>query len=80
MLGLVCAACSDDRPPEGTVGHVEGDFGGVVSDEPRSALVGRDILSAGGNAIDAVVAMYFAMSVTYPGAASLAAEGVCVVK
>ena len=80
VAGALCAACSEKRPPEGTVGHVEGNFGGVVSDEPRSALVGRDILSSGGNAIDAVVAMYFAMSVTYPGAASLGGEGVCVVK
>ena len=55
------------------------DFGGVVSDEPRSALIGRDILSSGGNAVDAVVATYFALSVTYPGAASLGGGGMCVV-
>lgn len=51
----------------------------MVSDEPRSALVGRDILSAGGNAVDAAVATYFAMSVTYPGAATLGGGGMCVV-
>ena len=77
--GLICAACGSDTPPEGQVGHVADNFGGVVSDEPRSALVGRDILSAGGNAIDAAVATYFALAVTYPGAATLGGGGYCVV-
>lgn len=77
--GLICAACGSDTPPEGQIGHVEENFGGVVSDEPRSALVGRDILSSGGNAIDAAVATYFTLAVTYPGAATLGGGGFCVV-
>ncbi|MAI49073.1 MAG: gamma-glutamyltransferase, partial [Rhodospirillaceae bacterium] len=77
--GLICVACGSDGPPEGQVGFVEDNFGGVVSDEPRSALIGRDILSAGGNAADAAVATYFAMSVSYPGAATLGGGGMCVV-
>lgn len=77
--GFICVACGSDSPPEGQVGFVDGNFGGVVSDEPRSALVGRDILSAGGNAVDAAVATYFAMAVTYPGAATLGGGGMCVV-
>lgn len=78
-VGLSLAACGSDDPREGQVGFVSSDFGGVVSDEPRSALIGRDILSAGGNAIDAAVATYFALAVTYPGAASLGGGGMCVV-
>lgn len=77
--GFICVACGSDGPPEGQVGFVEENFGGVVSDEPRSALVGRDILSAGGNAVDAAVATYFTMAVTYPGAATLGGGGICVV-
>lgn len=77
--GFICVACGSDSPPEGQVGFVENNFGGVVSDEPRSALIGRDILSAGGNAVDAAVATYFALSVTYPGAATLGGGGMCVV-
>lgn len=77
--GIICVACGSDGPPEGQVGFIDGNFGGVVSDEPRSALVGRDILSAGGNAVDAAVATYFVLSVTYPGAATLGGGGMCVV-
>lgn len=78
-IGMICAACGGDAPPEGQVGHISENFGGVVSDEPRSALVGRDILSAGGNAVDAAVATYFALAVTYPGAATIGGGGICVV-
>ena len=54
-------------------------FGAVAADESRAAEVGRDVLLAGGNAADAAVAMYFAMAVTLPSAASLGASGACIV-
>jgi gamma-glutamyltranspeptidase/glutathione hydrolase len=54
-------------------------FAAVSADESKAAEVGRDILSAGGNATDAAVAMYFAMAVTLPSAAGLGATGACVV-
>lgn len=54
-------------------------FAGVAADESRAAEVGRDVLMGGGNATDAAVAMYFAMAVTLPSAASLGASGVCIV-
>ena len=58
---------------------VNSPFSAVAADESRAAEVGRDILLAGGNAADAAVAMYFAMAVTLPSAASLGASGACIV-
>ena len=76
---MALGGCGDSDPPVGIVGHVQGDFGGVVSDEPRATLIARDTLSAGGTAVDAVVALYFALAASYPASAGLGGGGVCVV-
>ena len=78
VLGVSACSSSQEVLSEGAVGFVEGFIGGVVADEPRAALVGRDILSAGGSAADAVTAMYFTQAVTLPSRAGLGGGGVCV--
>ncbi|MEX2650121.1 MAG: gamma-glutamyltransferase, partial [Alphaproteobacteria bacterium] len=75
-VALAACAGSSDGPPEPVS---EGFYGAAVGDEPRAVLTARDVLTAGGDAVDAAVAYYFAAAVTYPAAASLGAGGACVV-
>ncbi len=75
---LLLAACSEPAPKVGEIGAVEGFLGGIVTEEPRAALMARDALSAGGTAADAATAAYFAMTVTYPVAVGLGGGGLCL--
>jgi gamma-glutamyltranspeptidase/glutathione hydrolase len=49
--------------------------GMVVAQEGRAALIGAEVLRRGGNAVDAAVAVGFAMAVTYPRAGNIGGGG-----
>jgi len=54
--------------------------GMAVSDEPLAARAGASVLASQGSAVDAVAAMFFTLSVTYPASAGLGAGGICLVR
>jgi gamma-glutamyltranspeptidase/glutathione hydrolase len=73
VLGLG-APCLHAKDP------VRAGHGMVVAQEPIAADVGLDVLKAGGNAVDAAVAVGFALAVTHPVAGNLGGGGFMLVR
>jgi gamma-glutamyltranspeptidase/glutathione hydrolase len=77
LLVVVLFAC---RGPQEKVVGVVADSAMVVAAHPLAAQVGIDVLRQGGNAVDAAVAVHFALAVTLPGAGNIGGGGFLVAR
>jgi gamma-glutamyltranspeptidase/glutathione hydrolase len=88
VLALGLTACRDSRPDNWPPGWlysrdqpvVTGRGGMVVTTDSIATQVGVDVLRAGGNAVDAAVAVAFALAVVNPEAGNIGGGGFMVVR
>ena len=76
---FIALAAHAQQPPIPPAQSALGQHGMVVAQEARAAQIGVDVLKRGGNAVDAAVAVGFAMAVTYPVAGNLGGGGFMVI-
>jgi len=70
----------DPAPARDPSEVAQGKRGAVASAEANATRIGVDILAAGGNAVDAAVAVGFALSVTHPSAGNIGGGGFMVLR
>lgn len=88
VLAISVAGCGGTGPTPATIAFepvvsrppARSPNGMVVSVERRASQVGRAVLRAGGNAVDAAIATGFALAVTHPSAGNIGGGGFMVIR
>ena len=77
LLPILILSCKSKHEP--VVGLIA-DSAMVSSSHPLASQVGVDIMKKGGNAVDAAIAVQFALAVTHPAAGNIGGGGFMVVR
>ena len=80
IILLYSCKAKEDRPIYDLVKTEISDSAMVVSAHPEASRIGIEVLKAGGNAVEAAIAVQFALAVAYPVAGNIGGGGFMVIR